>query len=125
MHSKYSIEEKQNRDLKQWIYLLPIVGIIPAIWTLTNSQSPRKQKQASRLSIGLFITWLSLYILLFLGADASPNILAFRLLSANALMTTGYFVSCLILMMVLNPQNSIYYGQIKKMIAYKFSKKRY
>jgi hypothetical protein len=125
MHSKYSIEERQNRGLKQWIYLLPIVGIIPAIWTLADSQSPTKQKQASRLSIGLFITWLSLYILLFLGADASPNILAFRLLYANALTTTGYFVTCLILIMVLNPQRSIYYGQIKKILVNKFSKKRY
>jgi hypothetical protein len=125
MDSKYSIAEKQNRYLKQWTYLLPIVGIIPAIWTLADSQSETQQKQASRLSIGLFITWLSLYILLFLGADASPNILAFRLLYVNALMTTGYFVSCLILVMVLNPKNSVYYGQIEKIIAKNFRKKRY
>ncbi len=116
MDDKYSIQEKQTRHLQQWLYLLPIVGIIPAIWTLFARQSEPKQKQASRLSIALLITWFSLYLSLSLGADTTSDILAFRLLYANALITTGYFVTCLILMLRLNPQNPFYFSWLGKNI---------
>jgi preprotein translocase subunit SecG len=90
------------------------VGIIPAILTLSNSQSKTRQKQISRRTIALAITWLSLYILLFIGSDTTSGILAFQLLYANALITTGYFITCLILILRSKPQNSLKINSLRK-----------
>jgi hypothetical protein len=90
------------------------VGIIPGILTLSNSQSKTRQKQISRRSIAFAITWLSLYILLFIGSDTTSGILAFRLLYANALITTGYFITCLILILRWKPQNSLKINSLRK-----------
>ena len=95
-----------QRHLKLWIYLLPVVGIFPAIWTLfhspQNNQADsvviREQKKVSRLSISLVLTWLSSYSLLSLGAANVTQIMSFRLLYANAMITTIYFVTCTVLM---------------------------
>ena len=101
-----------ERHLKLWIYLLPIVGIVPAIWTLYFSpgswdRSPkrsadallnRSQKKLSRLSLTLALVWLSCYSLLSLGGANTSEVLSFRLLYANAIVTTIYFVTCTILM---------------------------
>ena len=99
MDSRYSVRETSNQHLKLWIYLLPIVGVIPAVWTLYYRKGDRQQQNASRLSINLLLVWLASYILLFLGAEQGTNILAFRLLYANALVTSGYFLTCGFLML--------------------------
>ncbi|MGB5634134.1 MAG: hypothetical protein WBM44_13960 [Waterburya sp.] len=100
--------------LKLWIYLLPIVGVIPAIWTLYRAKNNisinskdslphsfaalRQQQKASRLSINLMIIWLSSYALFSLGAANVSELMSFRLLYANAVTTTGYFLTCTWLM---------------------------
>ncbi len=89
-----------------WIYLLPIAGIIPSIWTLFRYQHRRaisseinaEQLKASRLSLTLVLTWLTAYALLSFSAERATDLLAFRLLYTNALLTTGYFLTCTILM---------------------------
>ena len=97
-----------ERHLKLWIYLLPIVGAIPAVWTLyrqnsqnniaKNSSDNREQQKISRLSINLIVVWLSCYSLCSLGAANASGIMSFRLLYANAIITTGYFITCTFLM---------------------------
>lgn len=95
-----------QRHLKLWIYLLPVVGIFPAIWTLygspqsdrVDSAASREQKKVSRLSLILVLAWLSSYFLLSLGAANVTQIMSFRLLYANAIITTAYFVTCTLLM---------------------------
>ncbi len=100
--------------LKLWIYLLPIVGVIPAIWTLYRAKNNisinskdtlpqsfaalRQQQKASRLAINLMIIWLSSYALFSLGAANVSELMSFRLLYANAVTTTGYFLTCTWLM---------------------------
>ena len=103
----------QTRHLQLWIYLLPIVGVIPAIWTLYRVDKPPKtnlialpdsmvglkqQQRFSRLSINLASIWLSSYCLLSMGAANVSGIGSFRLLYINAIITTGYFIVCPILM---------------------------
>ena len=101
--------------LQLWIYLLPVVGVIPAIWTLyraknsINGKSPnspsqncaamRQREQASRLSINLTVIWLSSYALFSLGAANVSELMSFRLLYSNAIITTGYFLTCTWLML--------------------------
>ena len=105
MNQSYSSNQIEQH-LKLWIYLLPVVGVIPAIWTLSkvkNSQFSscsvlRQQQKMSRLSINLMIAWLSSYALFSLGAANVTELISFRLLYVNAILTTGYFVSCTLLM---------------------------
>ena len=83
------------------------------MWTLyrtsskipENSLSNREQKKASRLSLSLVLVWLSSYSLLSLGAANGSEIISFRLLYVNAIVTTAYFVTCTILMSRLGNKN--------------------
>lgn len=99
--------------LRLWVYLLPVVGVIPAVWTLYRSQNRnfktkdglpqdcpalRQQLKASRLSINLMILWISSYALFSLGAANVSELMSFRLLYVNAITTTGYFLICTVLL---------------------------
>jgi hypothetical protein len=55
-------------------------------------------KKVSRLAVTLMLGWLSLYSFLWLGANASADLLSLRLLYLNGMLTTGYFLICIILM---------------------------
>ena len=99
MDNKYLVREPKDRHLQLWIYLLPIVGIIPAIWTLSQNKGNREQLKASRLSITLALTWIIIYSFMSLSVNRASDILAFRLLYLNALLTTGYFITCTVLML--------------------------
>lgn len=103
----------QIRHLQLWIYLLPVVGIVPAVWTLYRAEKPlktnsvirsnsmvilRQQQKTSRLALNLALLWLSCYSLLSLGAANVSGVESFRLLYTNAMITTGYFLTCTFLM---------------------------
>lgn len=117
MTNQSSTQRQIEQHLQLWIYLLPIVGVVPAVWTLyrtrnnkaSNSQSTssfRQRQKASRLSVNLMLIWLSSYTLFTLGATNAAEIVSFRLLYANAILTTGYFVTCTWLMSRLVRRNS-------------------
>lgn len=104
--NKSSLDNTKEKYWQTWIYLLPIAGIIPSIWTLSRHQHHTaiskninaEQLRASRLSLTLVLTWLTAYALLSFSAGRATDLLAFRLLYTNALLTTGYFLTCTILM---------------------------
>ena len=111
MNHRSQTQTITQQHLQLWIYLVPVVGIVPAIWTLyrtknnLHSQSDRskhhaslRQQQLSRLSVNLGLAWLGCYALFSLSAGNTSEILSFRLLYANAIITTGYFVTCTYLM---------------------------
>ncbi len=87
--------QQKERQLELGIYYLPIVGIIPSLWTLSRKNSPRQHQKASRLSIKLTLIWLCAYGLLSIGSSQGSELVALRLLYTNALVTTGYFLVCL------------------------------
>lgn len=116
MTNRSSTQRQIEQHLQLWIYFLPVVGVIPAIWTLyrthdinnvnnssqEKSQSTlslRQRQKASRLAINLVLIWLSSYALFTLGANNATEIISFRLLYANAMITTAYFVTCTWLML--------------------------
>jgi uncharacterized membrane protein YhdT len=106
--------EQKEQYFQLWIYFLPVVGIIPSIWTLLNlkdeaiataqnnplqnSAEVVQQLKASRLSLNLTLLWLGSYALFSWGAADATEIVSFRLLYANAIITTSYFVACTFLM---------------------------
>lgn len=113
MSHQYHSAKHTQRHLELWIYLLPIVGVIPSLWTLYRPQSKvtsyeetlREQQKVSRLSISLALVWLTSYSLLSLSADNFADIISFRLLYTNAVITTGYFLTCTFLMTRLNKKS--------------------
>ena len=113
MNNRLLYSHKIERHLKLWIYLLPVVGIIPAVWTLyqlkknnqTDLDEYREQKKASQLSIRLSLIWLISYSSLSLGAAGTADITSFRLLYANAIFTTIYFVTCTAMMIRLSSKS--------------------
>ncbi|MBE9042832.1 hypothetical protein IQ255_00175 [Pleurocapsales cyanobacterium LEGE 10410] len=105
MNRQSQLQRRTEQHLKLWIYLLPVVGVIPAVWTLyrqnniaDNSSKDRERQKISRFSINLLLVWLSCYSLCSLGAANASEITSFRLLYANAIITTGYFITCTFLM---------------------------
>ncbi len=114
MNNQSSSSNHIEQYLQLWIYLLPVVGVIPAIWTLyqaknnisvnpPDSQSQsytamRQREKASRLAINLTVIWLSSYALFSFGAANVSELMSFRLLYSNAIITTGYFLTCTWLM---------------------------
>ena len=103
------VERSDNSDFKHlelFIYLIPIIGFFPSLWTLYRhgNHKPsdslpyqvRRQLNTSRLSVTLAGCWLLGYILLSFSAETS-EFLALRLLVLNSLLTSGYFLVSILL----------------------------
>ncbi|MHC5936283.1 hypothetical protein [Nostoc sp.] len=73
------------------LYLIPIIGFFPSLWTLYRGQGSREQLATSRLSITLALIWLLGYLLLASGA-ATSDFLTLRLFILNSFLTSGYFL---------------------------------
>jgi hypothetical protein len=88
------LDPLENQDLKRlqlFVYLIPVLGFLPALWTLYRRQGTREQQAVSRLSVTLALGWLLAYILLLAGAQTS-EFWTLRLLFLNSLLTSGYFL---------------------------------
>ena len=72
------------------LYLIPIIGFFPSLWTLYQRQGSRQQVTASRLSITLAFIWMLGYFMLTTGA--ATDFLTLRLLILNSFLTSGYFL---------------------------------
>jgi hypothetical protein len=87
------LENRELQRLQMFVYLIPVFGFFPALWTLYRRQGTREQQKVSRLSISLAFAWLLGYLLLAVGAEAQTSeFWALRLLFMNSLLTSGYFV---------------------------------
>jgi hypothetical protein len=73
------------------LYLVPIIGFFPSLWTLYRGQGSREQLAISRLSITLAFTWLLVYLLFSTGA-ATSDFFPLRLFILNSFLTSGYFL---------------------------------
>jgi hypothetical protein len=72
------------------LYLIPIIGFFPSLWTLYLRQGNREELAISRLSITLAFTWMLGYLLLTTGS--TTDFLTLRLLILNSFLTSGYFL---------------------------------
>jgi hypothetical protein len=84
--------QEEASSLQLVLYMIPVVGFFPSLWTLYTRQGTREQLTACRLSITLMLTWILGYLLLVTGAEQAPNTLALRLLILNTFLTSGYFL---------------------------------
>jgi len=91
------LDNPKLQHLQLYIYLVPVLGFFPALWTLYCRQGSREQQAVSRLSVTLAFGWLVSYILLSAGVPFSES-WTLRLLFMNTLLTSGYFLVSLGLM---------------------------
>jgi hypothetical protein len=92
--------------LKLIIYLVPIFGVVPALYSLWQKEGSRHEQSVSRLVVTLALSWLMMYGLLSAGSHLSPG-LSLRFLISNTLVTTGYTLTNLVLMIRLLQGKSV------------------
>jgi hypothetical protein len=109
-----SQEPTHHRDLdalsrlETFLYLTPVVGLLPSMWAIYRCQRDKRQLAVCRLSVLLAFTWLSVYLSLNVGADLSgASAFGFRLLFLNSLATSGYFMVSVWLMVLLWQKKSL------------------
>jgi hypothetical protein len=92
---KDPFQERKLEKMQLIVYLIPIVGSIPSLWTLYRHQGNREQQAVSRFSVSLTVVWILAYILLWFGSLQESEMLTLRLLYLNGLLTSGYILVCL------------------------------
>ncbi|WP_320073098.1 hypothetical protein [Nostoc sp. MG11] len=84
-------EDANTSKIQLILYLIPVIGFFPSLWTLYRRQGSREQLATSRLSITLASAWLLGYLLLATGA-ATSDLFTLRLFILNSFLTSGYFL---------------------------------
>jgi hypothetical protein len=92
--SPMSNSDRTTSTFQLILYMLPVVGFFPSLWTVYRRQGTREQLVVSRLSITLALTWMLGYVLLATGAEHTSDFLTLRLLILNTFLTSGYFLVC-------------------------------
>ncbi|HLO83793.1 MAG TPA: hypothetical protein VK203_02105 [Nostocaceae cyanobacterium] len=98
INSSSSCEDPPTSRRWLLLYLLPVIGFFPSLWTLYGRKGSREQLAVSRLSVTLAVTWILGYLLLATGA-ATSDFLSLRLLILNSFLTSSYFLVSLWLML--------------------------
>ncbi|MGK7931611.1 MAG: hypothetical protein AB4041_09280 [Microcystaceae cyanobacterium] len=93
------LKEAKLNKLQLIMYLLPMVGWVPALVTLSNKNSNTEQRLVSRVSVTLTIAWVVSYGILWLGSLQGSELFTFRLLYFNGLLTSGYILFSLALIL--------------------------
>lgn len=91
-NSPMSNSDRTTSTFQLILYMLPVVGFFPSLWTVYRRQGTREQLVVSRLSITLALGWMLAYVLLATGAEYTSDFLTLRLLILNTFLTSGYFL---------------------------------
>lgn len=95
MNNSDPFYEQKLKKLQLLLYLMPLVGWLPALWTLSRQQGTTEQRSLSRVSLSLNLAWLLAFSLLWMSSTQAPEVLSLRLLYLNGLLTSGYILACL------------------------------
>ena len=114
MRSRNSDPETKLETLKLVIYLVPIFGFFPSLWSLYVQPGSRREQTVSKTAVSLALVWLAVYVLTAAGAQVS-DVASTRLLVTSLLTTTGYFVTNLWLMVRLLQGRSVRLPGISKL----------
>jgi hypothetical protein len=106
-----AFENQEIKRLQLFLYLVPIFGFLPAIWTLYQRKSDRQHRDISRLVVTLTLTWVLGYALLNTGAntvsESNQQGWGTSLLFVNSLLTSSYFLVNIWLMVRLWQRQSL------------------
>lgn len=105
--------ERDVKRLQVFLYLIPVLGVVPAIITLYRDGRSQAKLDASRLAIKLAFIWFVGTVLLNTGAAASES-LHVSFLVSSTLLTSGYFITnCWLMLQVLRRKRLRFPGLTK------------
>lgn len=93
MNNHDPFEHPDTERLQLFVYLIPIIGFFPALWTLYRRSGTNQQQAVSRLVILLAFSWLAGLLLLEVGSQATESLTLPMLLTTSVLTTTYFIVS--------------------------------
>ncbi|NJK41834.1 MAG: hypothetical protein HC934_11800 [Acaryochloridaceae cyanobacterium SU_2_1] len=100
--SREILDNRAFKRLWLFIYLVPVFGIVPVIWTLNRRQSDPQQREVSRVAATIAILWVLGTFTLTSGVamanTENAQGLGLSLLIASSLWTSGYFLTNLWMM---------------------------
>jgi hypothetical protein len=105
-HDKDRYKDQNLKRLQQFMALIPILGFFPALWMLYRGTGDRDQRNTSRLAVILATGWILGYVLLGAGAQRF-DAASLQLLILASLLTSGYFMTNIWLMVRLWLNQSI------------------
>ena len=88
-------QEQKLEKFAQITRLIPVVGGVPALWTVYHHQGSRQVLSVSRFSLKLTFIWAIAYSLLWLSSLQTSETFTLRLLYLNGLLTSAYILVCL------------------------------
>lgn len=97
MNKTDPLESPETERQKLFVYLIPVIGVFPSLWTLYRRQGNLTQHSASRLALTLALGWLLGHFLLEAGSHATESV-RIPLLLSSSILTTSYFIVCFGLM---------------------------
>ncbi len=94
------LERDDLRRLRLFLYLIPVVGFVPALLSLYRKVEDRREQQVSRLAVVLALAWVLTVSLCGIGSSLSetPPLMA---LVFSSMLTSSYFLTSLWLMVQL------------------------
>jgi hypothetical protein len=102
-------KERDLERIQMFIVLVPVLGFFPALWMLYRGGGSSQQRNASRLAVTLAFGWVMGYLLLSFGTQVTGSSLSstLSLLILSSLLTSGYFLVNLWLMVRLWQHKSL------------------
>lgn len=77
--------------IQLFVYLIPVIGFLPALWILYKRQGTSTQQAVSRLAVTLALSWLLGQVLLAMSFQATES-LTLPVLLISSVLTTSYFI---------------------------------
>jgi hypothetical protein len=101
MNDPDKFAEQKLRQLSFLVYLIPLIGCFPALWSIYTKRGDREEQKICRLSVSLGGIWAIAYVFLWIGSAQTSELLSLRCLYTNSLITSSYFLLCLTLGIIL------------------------
>ncbi len=90
-------ESPETERLQLFVYVIPVIGVFPSLWTLYRRQGSLTQRSVSRLAVTLALCWLLAHFLIEAGSHTTESF-RISLLLTSSVLTTSYFIVCFGLM---------------------------
>ncbi|ERT09931.1 hypothetical protein M595_0186 [Lyngbya aestuarii BL J] len=91
------LDYPDDQHVRLFVYLVPVIGVFPALWTLYRRQGTPQHRATSRLTVILTLSWLLGHLALEAGSSTT-EFLKMPLLLSSSILTTSYFIVCFGLM---------------------------
>ncbi len=86
------LERNEQKRLRLFLYLVPVVGFFPALLTLYRKVDDRREQRVSRLAVILSLAWVMGVTLTGASGQLSETTPLVAML-VSSMLTSGYFLA--------------------------------